>query len=49
MNRRHDRNDIQLLGDEFVLTCECGWKTEPARDAAVVGAEWDEHRRLGAS
>ena len=41
----HERNQVEQVGDEFVLSCECGWKTEPHCDAAVVGAAWDDHRR----
>jgi len=29
---------------EYVLQCQCGWRSSRSASARVIGDEWDEHR-----
>jgi hypothetical protein len=42
----HEQSRIELVGEQLVLVCSCGWRSHPCADAVTLGAEWDDHRRL---
>ena len=40
----HDFERVELVGDRYVLVCECGWRSRHDESAAAIGEEWDRHR-----
>jgi hypothetical protein len=40
----HAFGHVEEHGEDLVLVCSCGWRSEPRTTASGLGRDWDAHR-----